>query len=87
MKMFSIFDHKAKAYGLPFYQRQSGEAIRSFSDLANDEKSNVCKHPEDYTLFLLGDFDESTGVMELEKTPSPIAKAIEYTQTQLKAVN
>ena len=87
MKMFSIYDHKAKAYGLPFYQRQSGEAIRSFSDLANDEKSNVCKHPEDYTLFLLGDFDESTGVMELEKTPSPLAKAIGYTQTQLKAVN
>lgn len=86
MKLFSIYDHKAKAYGLPFYQRQSGEAIRSFSDLANDDKSNVCKHPEDYTLFLLGDFDELTGLMELEKTPQPLGKALEYAKAELRAV-
>ena len=87
MKMFSIYDHKAKAYQLPFYLRQSGEALREFSDLVNDEKSRVIKHPEDYTLFLLGEFDETTGEFQLEKTPSPLGKALEYSQTQLKAVN
>ena len=87
MKMYSVYDSKAQAYGLPFHQRTNGEALRSFADLSNDNQSTVSKHPEDYTLFFLGEFDETTGIVKSEATPSPLGKAIEYkSQDGLRAV-
>lgn len=60
-KMFSVFDSKAVVFGLPIFVPTKGAAIRSFSDVANDPKSSIGKHPEDYSLFYLGEFDDSTG--------------------------
>lgn len=60
-KMFSVFDSKAVVFGTPIFVPTKGAAIRSFSDVANDEKSSIGKHPEDYTLFYLGEYDDATG--------------------------
>lgn len=60
-KVFSVFDDKAKAYMLPFFQPEKGMAVRMFSDAVNDPQSLFGKHPEDFTLFFVGEFDLETG--------------------------
>ena len=36
-------------------------AIRSFSDAVQDQDSAFNKHPEDYSLWEIGEFDDQTG--------------------------
>lgn len=61
LNLFSVFDSKVGFYMSPFFMRSKGEAIRAFIDIVNDGKSAFSMHPEDYTLFHLGTFDECTG--------------------------
>jgi len=67
MKMFTIFDNKADVYSPPFYALTDHAAVRTFSDAVNTTDSPYNKHPEDYALFLIGDFDDRTGCI----TPYP----------------
>lgn len=61
MKIFSIYDSKAKAYLQPFFSPNHATAIRDFAEAVNEEKSNFHKHSGDYTLFAIATFDEHTG--------------------------
>lgn len=59
--MFSVYDSKAKAYIPPFFFPKVAMAIRVFTDSVNDPHHQFNKHPEDYTLFEIGIFDDETG--------------------------
>ncbi len=63
-KMFAIYDSAALAYNAPFSFGQMGQAVRAFADLASDPNSNISKHPQDYVLFMIGQYNDNTGVME-----------------------
>jgi len=58
---FSVYDAKAEAYLRPFFAESKGLAVRSFADAVNDPQSGMFKHPADYTLFLVGEFDQRSG--------------------------
>lgn len=62
-KLFAIYDSKQELYSdlIPFVSK--GEAIRWFSDQANSDKSKIGHHPEDYTLFMFGEYDDTTCVV------------------------
>jgi len=64
--VFSIFDSKAEAYNLPFFSPSKPAAIRSFIDAINDESTTLSKHPEDYFLYYIGEFDALTGYLEAQ---------------------
>lgn len=74
---FSIFDTAAGVYSPPFFQITKGLAIRIFTDTANDKTNAIGLHPNDYTLFAVGTFDDNTGMFRPEPTPLPIIKANE----------
>jgi hypothetical protein len=78
LKIFTVFDCKAEAYLQPFFMKSKGEAIRAFSDTSNDQNHNFGKHPEDFTLFELGTYDESNASIEMLSTPQSLGKAIEF---------
>ena len=61
MKMFSVYDIKAEAFMVPWFMPAQGQAVRAFADLVEDKNSMVGKHPGDYRLTLLGEFDDSSG--------------------------
>lgn len=58
---FGVFDKKGGVYATPFFCIREGAAIRSFQDIANNPETTVYRHPEDYELFHLGDFDDESG--------------------------
>lgn len=61
MKLVAIWDAAIQAFGRPVAVVARGEAIRSFMDEINNAESHLSKHPADYDLHLVGEFDEHTG--------------------------
>jgi len=66
---FAIFDEKGAVYSTPFFMAHRGLAIRTFNDLVTDANSKISKHPEDYKLYVIGDYDDVSGV--LTSLPQP----------------
>jgi len=61
VKVYTFFDCKVGAYMQPFFAQSSGAALRIL--LASIERPDhiLAKHPADFTLFELGEFDDQTG--------------------------
>ena len=76
LKIFSVYDKKQEAYLNPFYRSQVGEAIREFLDAVNDDKTQFNKHPEDYSLQIIGEFNNGTGIITPKTNPQIIEEAI-----------
>lgn len=73
----SIYDAAATTFSLPMYMVTKGAAVRSFSDAVGDDKSPFCAHPEDYTLFALGTFDDTSGEFVTLSAPEKVITAVE----------
>ena len=77
-KVYSIYDSKAERWTFPMQVEKHGDMIRSFEDIANDQNHPVGKHPTDFTLFEIGTYDDTEGVMKMNDTKYPFGLAIEY---------
>ncbi len=70
LNVYCIYDVKAGIFNKPFFMTKDAMAVRSFSDIVNDDRSSICSHPEDYTLHRIGSYDDGTGVLEAGKIVS-----------------
>lgn len=61
LKIFSVWDLKTEAYMQPFFSQTIGSGIRAFTDAASEQTSMLSKHPGDFQLHCIGEFDDSTG--------------------------
>jgi hypothetical protein len=76
--MFAVFDSAIKAYANPVFLQSRGEAIRGFIEIVNDPKSKFFKFPEDFTLFELGTYDDSSGLVTSLTTPYSLGNALQF---------
>lgn len=63
LRCYSIYDRKALQYHPPFFASTDGSALRSLTDLVNDSNSTIGRHPGDYVLYYIGDYDDQLGAM------------------------
>jgi hypothetical protein len=82
LQMFTVYDSKAEAFLPPFFMNAKGSAIRSFADTCNDPQHAFYKHPDDYTLFHLGQFDDVHSTFDISDSKVPLGSAREYIQQQ-----
>lgn len=80
LSIYSIFDSKARAFLPPFYLANDSLATRVFSDCANDSVHAFGKHPEDYSLFRLGEFDDALGTFDLLSTHVNLGLAASFVE-------
>lgn len=59
--VFSMYDKKTKVFSDPHCYRTIEEARRSFGQAAQDEKTLINKHPDDFELYFVGTFNEENG--------------------------
>jgi len=78
LHVFSIFDSKAEIFNTPIFLPAIGQARRTFGDQVNDKESPFNKHPEDYTLFLIGEYETDNGKITPAETPTSYGLASEY---------
>ena len=62
LKTFAVKDKALDAFGATFQQPTIESAIRMFGDLVKfgDENNRYRRNPEDYALYLVGEFDDAT---------------------------
>lgn len=61
MRIVTIYDVKAEAHTQPMFFQSLAQAERSFRDICNDKDHSIGKHPEDYIMYWVADWDECAG--------------------------
>lgn len=85
LNIFAVLDHKASAYAQPFFMPTKAQASRAFGDVSLDQKSDIARHPEDYSLYHLGVFHQDTGKIVSFDKPEVICKALDFIVQKVEA--
>jgi len=64
---YAIFDTCSGIYEKPFFSTADDLVKREFQDIAVSADHPISKHPEHYSLWRLGSFDNLTGQLTEEK--------------------
>lgn len=67
ISVFSVRDVVSDTYGRPFYSFNTSTALRSLKSEVNNKVvgSVLFESPDDFELYLLGEFDDETGRFDL----------------------
>lgn len=61
--MYSVYDRKTLTYLPPYFSVTDGSAVRMLSGELQDPKSMLSRHPNDYVLFFVGEFNDQDGAV------------------------
>lgn len=74
----AMYDSKARAFAPPFTVVHLDIALRVFTDVANMPNHQCSKHPEDFSLFHLGNFNDETAEFKLLPQPAVLGIAAQF---------
>jgi len=77
LKVYSVYDSAVAAYGHPMNFVNRGAALRWFTDELANPQSMFARHPKDFTLFELGEYDDQNGVFTNNETKISVGTALE----------
>lgn len=78
MVICAVRDSAVQAFGRPFVVQARGQAIRSFQDECKNESSDIAKHPSDYDLYVIGEFNDENGEIT-PQVPQLLLRAVDAT--------
>lgn len=64
-KLFVFKDAKSLTYGPPFAEENRGKVIRGIQEQLAQKQAVWAKHPQDFTLFEIGEYDVRTGNVDM----------------------
>jgi len=73
-QMYVIFDSKAGIYNKPFFFINHQVAIRACRELLGEENNEITKHPGDFAMFHVGEYDDETAHIKVAQTQNVIVK-------------
>lgn len=76
LHVMAVYDKKGRCYAQPFFSAHPDVGLRSFAAAVNTPSSAPSHNPEDFSLFLLGTFNDDTGRFNLTENPVVVAEAI-----------
>lgn len=80
-RIYAVKDLAINAFGNPIFVRAQGQAIRSFMDECKNTESMMAKHPADYEMYYIGEYDEETATITPATNIERVARATDYAQT------
>lgn len=77
-----VKDRAAEIFNRPFFVPHRNVAIRDFTDEVNRAAADnqLNKHPDDFDLYLLGEFNDNTGEFSIS-TPQVLVRAKDVVQS------
>lgn len=78
LKVYAVWDSKVELYAQPFCLKSEGQALRSWIDAVNDPNTMMNRHPQDYCLFQIAEYNEDKGMFENLRTPKSLGYAIDF---------
>jgi len=94
MRIYTVYDKKAKTFSEPFSRQNDGQAMRSFQVEINDTRSLYNRYPEDFALYFIAEFDEFSAKLTIDGSIGGLhiidgrllKDAVQQPETNLKAV-
>lgn len=80
-QMYAVYDVKAETFNTPFFMQNDNTAKRGFSDACNNPETPFGQHPEDYTLFHIGEYSDAQGVVTPNEKRS-LGNGIEFVRQE-----
>lgn len=78
-RVYSVRDNKMASFGVPILIDNDAVATRQFGDIITSAGDNVmCKHPADFTLYYIGDYDMTSGKFENVECPVALATGSDF---------
>ncbi|WNK14143.1 MAG: nonstructural protein [Microvirus sp.] len=73
----AVFDAAVGSFNRPFFVPSLGLALRSFADEVNryDDNNPMSRHPNDFSLYKLGSYDEISGRFDSLDVPERLSLA------------
>lgn len=90
LKLFVVYDAKTESYGVPFFRDFTANAIREWQEVASnksDKNNQIAKFPSDFTLFEIGSYEQSTGLVEMYETKYSLGLASEHVKENFTPQN
>lgn len=80
----AVRDSATGVFGQPFFVTARGQAIRAFSDEVNRQAADndLNKHPGDFELFALAEYDDLTGRFGSIGDPEPLIRGKDCVNTE-----
>lgn len=78
LSAFAIHDEKACSFMTPVYFNYKGQASRWFEDLIKENNNPISKHPEDYSLYHIGYFNQYDARLEALNVPELVIRANDF---------
>lgn len=75
-RVYAIFDAAAAAYLPPFMMPRDELALRAFKECVNSPTHQFGVHPQDYTLFFIGTFEDTEARYTQPQAYIALAQAI-----------
>lgn len=93
--VMAVCDSASELYARPMFVPARGAGVRGFTDEVNRKAADVAEnplnaHPEHFSLYVLGEFDDATGVITCPEEPEFVVKATDVLKdfpVALRAVN
>lgn len=78
--VYSVRDFKSGAFAPPFFSPRDESAVRAFADAVLGGDGYMLRHPEDFALFALGDYNDATGMIAGYEAPRALKTAAAVVQ-------
>lgn len=85
--LYVIWDSAAECYNAPFALVNDQVALRAAQDLRNDPTTDICRSPQDFTLFRMGSYDDSNAQIDSDDQLVVICKFHELTRTNQPSID
>jgi hypothetical protein len=82
MILGSVFDTKSGIYSFPQPFIRRGDLTRAWHAAVNDPQSAFGKYPADYTMFIIGEWDDRTGKIIMYDSNINIGNGLEFKDIQ-----
>lgn len=70
LNTYALLDTKAGFFGPPFFCQSHGEAMRVCMEAASDMRSTIARYPNDFTLYFIGQYDNTSAFLKSEHPES-----------------
>lgn len=77
MQLIAVRDLAAQAFMQPSFVHATGVAVREFGDVVNNPEQPISRHPDDYEMYFLGEFDDSDGSFTCPNKPALLARGVD----------
>lgn len=77
--VYAVRDNKMESFGKPIIMENNAVATRAFGDIiTSDKQSMMSMHPADFSLYLLGEYEDSTGKFYNLDCPTLLATGSDF---------